>query len=160
MYVPMQTTLFFPQLSLEVDTTQPDSPSPPTSPATHSSSIATTADEGSSSIEEYPIGSMVWGRLQGYDWWPGMVISYCKDREGDTEGGEGEGGGMQVWIKWYGENNLSQVSYHIVTSKLCSRCSKYITPSPHSLIPSILTRFILIGLQCSATLLNTSIPTP
>lgn len=60
-----------------------------------------------------------------------MVISYCKDREGDTEGGEGEGGGMQVWIKWYGENNLSQVSCHILTSR---RCSKSITPSPH-LIP-------------------------
>lgn len=90
--------------------------SPPASPATHSSSVATTADETTSSVEEYPIGSMVWGRLQGYDWWPGMVISYCKEREGDTAGeGEGEGSGMQVWVKWYGENNLSQVSCHIIT---------------------------------------------
>ena len=93
-----------------------DSLGPPTSHAAHVSSIATTANENNSTksgatgdMDKYPIGSIVWGKLPGYDWWPGLIISYCKDKEGDTVG-EGEGGGMQVWVKWYGENNLSQVS--------------------------------------------------
>lgn len=79
------------------------------------SSVATTTDESKSGtaldVEEYPIGSMVWGRLPGYDAWPGEVISYCRGKEGDGVE-EGEGGGIQVWVKWYGENNLSQVSHY------------------------------------------------
>ena len=56
--------------------------------------------------ERFPVGAMVWGKLPGYDWWPGSVISY------DEGGGGGGGGGgvePQVWIKWYGDNQLSQV---------------------------------------------------
>ena len=92
---------------------------------------------------------MVWGKLPGYDWWPGNIISYeeesrrgsvssvvgvgREERElrhggeervgaGEELGGEGKGGGSEgevwkggkmdvtlVWIKWFGENNLSQV---------------------------------------------------
>ena len=70
--------------------------------------------------DDYPVGSIVWGKLPGYDWWPGVIISYCRDKEGDAAGrgegggGEGEGGAIHVWVKWYGENNLSQVSGHII----------------------------------------------
>ena len=57
------------------------------------------------------MGSMVWGKLPGYDWWPGLIISYSRE-EGETRGdGEGDGG-MQVWVKWYGESNLSAVSVY------------------------------------------------
>ena len=69
------------------------------------------------------MGSMVWGKLPGYDWWPGLIISYSRE-EGETRGdGEGDGG-MQVWIKWYGESNLSAVSvyytflYSIIPSEM------------------------------------------
>ena len=57
----------------------------------------------------FPLGMMMWGKLPGYNWWPGSVISYD---EGGGVGGErgGERGGEpQVWIKWYGDNQLSQV---------------------------------------------------
>ena len=72
----------------------------------------------------HPIGSMVWGKLPGYDWWPGAIVSYCGDKErdgdrdsdrdrdgGDAGEGEEENGnrGLQLWVKWYGENNLSKV---------------------------------------------------
>ena len=40
-------------------------------------SSATGGGEGGG--EEYPVGSMVWGKLPGYDWWPGVVISYSQD---------------------------------------------------------------------------------
>ena len=57
--------------------------------------------------ERYPVGMMVWGKLPGYDWWPGSVISYDEApqmREGAERNTE-----PQVWIKWFGENQLSQV---------------------------------------------------
>ena len=59
---------------------------------------------------------MVWGKLPGYEWWPGVIISYFQDRNGGggdpASSGEPErSGGLQVWVKWYGENNLSQVSH-------------------------------------------------
>ena len=80
-------------------------PGPDTPPSQDGETSSATGEGGG---EEFPVGSMVWGKLPGYDWWPGVVISYSQDRVGS--GGDGErGGGVQVWIKWFGENNLSQV---------------------------------------------------
>ena len=86
-----------------------DSFTPPASPLMPASS-SSTPDGGSGVSEEHPVGSMVWGKLPGYEWWPGVIISYSRDKEGDSATGEVvDGGGVQVWVKWYGENNLSQV---------------------------------------------------
>lgn len=87
----------------------PDSYTPPPSQEGDTSPAAVPGGG-----DEFPVGSMVWGKLPGYDWWPGCVISRSEDKNGDqqhTGGGDGDrGGGVQMWIKWYGENNLSQVS--------------------------------------------------
>ena len=55
----------------------------------------------------FPLGMMTWGKLPGYNWWPGSVISY--DEGGGGGAGGERGGEPQVWIKWYGDNQLSQV---------------------------------------------------
>ena len=65
------------------------------------------------------MGTIVWGKLPGYDWWPGVTVSYSRGEKDDKEGGSEVHGGsevqggereVQVWVKWLGENNLSQVS--------------------------------------------------
>ena len=61
--------------------------------------------------KSFPLGMMTWGKLPGYNWWPGSVISY--DEGGGGVGGE-RGGEPQVWIKWYGDNQLSQVRSHLL----------------------------------------------
>ena len=63
--------------------------------------------------KSFPLGMMTWGKLPGYNWWPGSVISYDEGgglggERGGERGGE-KGGEPQVWIKWYGDNQLSQV---------------------------------------------------
>ena len=86
---------------------------PITPPPSTSTASTASGEDGSVVSEAYPIGSIVWGKLPGYDWWPGIIISYCRDKEGELvdEGATtSTGGGLQVWVKWYGENNLSQVS--------------------------------------------------
>lgn len=51
----------------------------------------------------FSIGSLVFGKLKGYDWWPGRVASHNEI-------------GMPLppinhsWIRWYGENQVSDVS--------------------------------------------------
>ena len=62
------------------------------------------------------IGTMVWGKLPGYDWWPGVVLSYSDGTNGtkkDTDelsDDETESNSVvRVWVKWYGDNQLSQV---------------------------------------------------
>lgn len=78
-------------------------------------------------VKPFPIGSLVWGKLPGYDWWPGCVISYDKkeiekfkdelSEEGTEEdvppamtaGEEGEDEDVVAWVKWYGDNQLSLV---------------------------------------------------
>ena len=58
----------------------------------------------SSSLKNFPSGRMMWGKLPGYEWWPGCILSSAV----------GEDGTISVWIKWYGENLLSQVSWSFV----------------------------------------------
>lgn len=49
--------------------------------------------------EQFPVGTLVWGKIPGYDWWPGTVISHCEDGAGKD----------QLWVRWFGDNQLSQV---------------------------------------------------
>lgn len=99
-----------------------------------SETTTSTAGHGSETIDreqiekKYPIGTMIWGKLPGYDWWPGVLLSYS---DGSSVAG-GSGGAkkeaameeqqlsddeesscnvIRVWVKWYGDNQLSQVSY-------------------------------------------------
>lgn len=67
--------------------------------------------------QRYPVGTIVWGKLPGYDWWPGILLSYddrnngIKKESEETSDDEENGGnvGVRVWVKWYGDNQLSQV---------------------------------------------------
>ena len=79
--------------------------------------------------KRYPIGTMIWGKLPGYDWWPGVLLSYS---DGTTSNGgakkepaaaaeeqqlsddeESSCNVVRVWVKWYGDNQLSQVSFSL-----------------------------------------------
>ena len=67
---------------------------------------------------QFPIGTVTWGKLLGYDWWPGCVISHDdgtkgkkdKELEESSSAEEETSAGPQFWIKWFGDNQLSQVS--------------------------------------------------
>ena len=70
--------------------------------------LASIEEEEGSMEEEicappFSIGTLVFGKLKGYDWWPGRVASHNEI-------------GMPVpppnhsWIRWYGENQVSDVS--------------------------------------------------
>ena len=59
---------------------------------------------------------MVWGKLPGYDWWPGILLSYSDGTNGikkeveELSDDEADSCSvMRVWVKWYGDNQLSQV---------------------------------------------------
>ena len=69
------------------------------------------------------INRLVWGKLHGYSWWPGYIVTYEKNKENEKvpadkqqkqqqQSDEGQQGSevTGVWIKWYGENQLSSVS--------------------------------------------------
>ena len=103
---------------------------PPPHALPQSGAVGSATQDGDLSVERPPVGSMVWGKLPGYDWWPGLVISYSQDKsEGEPQStGETErGGGLQVWIKWYGENNLSQVrsTLHLPAALLTAAHNRY-----------------------------------
>ncbi len=60
--------------------------------------------------EIFCVGTMVWGKLPGYCWWPGVVISYGGlESERDDVELPGESN-FQAWVKWFGETQLSRVS--------------------------------------------------
>ena len=81
--------------------------------------------------KKYPIGTMIWGKLPGYDWWPGVLLSYSDGSSAAGAGAKKEAAGamedqqlsddeesscdvVRVWVKWYGDNQLSQVSLSLL----------------------------------------------
>ena len=54
-------------------------------------------------LADFPISTLVWGKLKGFDWWPGRISSHV------------EIGGLEplpdgsLWVKWFGENQVSEV---------------------------------------------------
>ncbi|KAJ7381239.1 hypothetical protein OS493_001355 [Desmophyllum pertusum] len=51
---------------------------------------------------EFVIGQLIWGRLKGYDWWPGRVVSYNEVQKAPPSP-------CTHWIKWFGDNKLSML---------------------------------------------------
>lgn len=78
------------------EATPQKTPLPPTSPSSDSK------DQSSVDHDSYPIGSLVWAKLKGYDWWPGRVSS-------PAEVGMDQPPHGSLWVRWYGEKQVSDV---------------------------------------------------
>ena len=52
---------------------------------------------------DYPISTLVWGKLKGFDWWPGRISSHVEI------GGSEPHPDCSLWVKWFGENQVSEV---------------------------------------------------
>ena len=55
-----------------------------------------------SEAAEFVYGQLIWGRLKGYDWWPGRVVSYNEAQKAPPSP-------STHWVKWFGDNKLSMV---------------------------------------------------
>ena len=56
--------------------------------------------------KEYPYHSLVWGKLKGYDWWPGRIAHYKELNLSPCPAGSS-------WVRWFGEKQVSDVSMHL-----------------------------------------------
>ena len=65
--------------------------------------IASDGDEPVQNEAEYPISTLVWGKLKGFDWWPGRISSHIEI------GGSEPLPDDTLWVKWFGENQVSEV---------------------------------------------------
>ena len=54
--------------------------------------------------EKFPAGQLIWGKLKGFDWWPGMVVELKSFSQMEDQLDE-------VWVKWYGDNKFSKVFF-------------------------------------------------
>uniref|UniRef100_A0A4W4ER76 DNA (cytosine-5-)-methyltransferase n=1 Tax=Electrophorus electricus TaxID=8005 RepID=A0A4W4ER76_ELEEL len=51
----------------------------------------------------YGIGELVWGKIKGFSWWPGMVVTWR------ATGKRQASHGMR-WLQWFGDGKFSEVS--------------------------------------------------
>ncbi|XP_068671566.1 DNA (cytosine-5)-methyltransferase 3A-like [Montipora capricornis] len=70
--------------------------------------VTTSEDNVSTSDEEnvavdFVYGQLVWGRLKGYDWWPGLIISHVEAQKAPPTP-------SNHWIRWFGDNKFSLLS--------------------------------------------------
>ncbi|XP_075993266.1 DNA (cytosine-5)-methyltransferase 3B isoform X2 [Genypterus blacodes] len=72
-------------------------------------SAQSSSTTSSSEIQEYNdskgfgVGELVWGKIKGFSWWPGMVVSWR------VTGKRQATHGMR-WLQWFGDGKFSEVS--------------------------------------------------
>jgi len=54
----------------------------------------------------FGIGELVWGKIKGFSWWPGMVVPWR------ATGKRQASHGMR-WLQWFGDGKFSEVTNKI-----------------------------------------------
>uniref|UniRef100_A0A8C5HJP5 DNA (cytosine-5-)-methyltransferase n=1 Tax=Gouania willdenowi TaxID=441366 RepID=A0A8C5HJP5_GOUWI len=96
---------------MEVSTQPPQTQQQPTDPA--SPTVATTPEPvpvggdktSPNSLQDgrgFGIGELVWGKLRGFSWWPGRIVSWWMT--GRSRAAEGT-----RWVMWFGDGKFSVV---------------------------------------------------
>ncbi|KAG2461829.1 DNM3A methyltransferase, partial [Polypterus senegalus] len=71
----------------------------------NSTSLSQEANNGFAETDNkgFGIGELVWGKIKGFSWWPGMVVSW------HATGKRQASPGMR-WLQWFGDGKFSEVS--------------------------------------------------
>uniref|UniRef100_A0A673KR84 DNA (cytosine-5-)-methyltransferase n=1 Tax=Sinocyclocheilus rhinocerous TaxID=307959 RepID=A0A673KR84_9TELE len=86
---------------------------PSTLSSTDATNTAATATASSSTSDQpqtpdgrgFSIGELVWGKLRGFSWWPGRIVSWLMT--GRSRAAEGT-----RWVMWFGDGKFSVVSLY------------------------------------------------
>ncbi|ROL53232.1 DNA (cytosine-5)-methyltransferase 3B [Anabarilius grahami] len=73
------------------------------SSATSTSTTDTASQPEYKDNKGFGIGELVWGKIKGFSWWPGMVVTWR------ATGKRQASHGMR-WLQWFGDGKFSEVS--------------------------------------------------
>ncbi|XP_066526652.1 DNA (cytosine-5)-methyltransferase 3B [Hoplias malabaricus] len=73
------------------------------SSTTSTSTTETTSQPEYNDNKGFGIGELVWGKIKGFSWWPGMVVPWR------ATGKRQASHGMR-WLQWFGDGKFSEVS--------------------------------------------------
>ncbi|XP_048034094.1 DNA (cytosine-5)-methyltransferase 3B isoform X3 [Megalobrama amblycephala] len=73
------------------------------SSATSTSTTDTVSQPEYKDNKGFGIGELVWGKIKGFSWWPGMVVTWR------ATGKRQASHGMR-WLQWFGDGKFSEVS--------------------------------------------------
>ncbi|CAL8306216.1 unnamed protein product [Gadus morhua 'NCC'] len=114
----------------------PEAPNPEVMEADSKDSAQSTTTTSSSSQEpqaEYKdnkgfgIGELVWGKIKGFSWWPGMVVTWRATSKRQATHG-------MRWLQWFGDGKFSEVSADKLDS--ITAFPKFFNPSSYTKLAS------------------------
>uniref|UniRef100_A0A4W5PYY5 DNA (cytosine-5-)-methyltransferase n=1 Tax=Hucho hucho TaxID=62062 RepID=A0A4W5PYY5_9TELE len=63
----------------------------------------------------FDIGELVWGKIKGFSWWPGIVVTWRATGKRQATHG-------MRWLQWFGDGKFSEVSIEEVGSTTLRHC--------------------------------------
>uniref|UniRef100_A0A8C7FV51 DNA (cytosine-5-)-methyltransferase n=1 Tax=Oncorhynchus kisutch TaxID=8019 RepID=A0A8C7FV51_ONCKI len=63
----------------------------------------------------FGIGELVWGKIKGFSWWPGIVVTWRATGKRQATHG-------MRWLQWFGDGKFSEVSIEEVGSTTLRHC--------------------------------------
>ncbi|XP_041112474.1 DNA (cytosine-5)-methyltransferase 3B-like isoform X1 [Polyodon spathula] len=96
-----------------------------------SSSTSTSQDTGTppeyKDNKGFGIGELVWGKIKGFSWWPGIVVSWRMTGKRQASLG-------MRWLQWFGDGKFSEVSADKLDSFMAF--PKYFTQASYNKLAS------------------------
>lgn len=93
----------------------------------------------------FGIGELVWGKIKGFSWWPGIVVTWR------ATGKRQASHGMR-WLQWFGDGKFSEVRKEEKTGRLEEGEENQITAV--ELVVCLMPRVFFFSLQVSADKLD------
>ncbi|KAJ8412274.1 hypothetical protein AAFF_G00145410 [Aldrovandia affinis] len=91
-----------PSVELLEQDSKDSAPSPDSAPSSSSPTETANQPEYKDS-KGFGVGELVWGKIKGFSWWPGMVVTW------HVTGKRQATHGMR-WLQWFGDGKFSEVS--------------------------------------------------
>uniref|UniRef100_A0A8C2ZP47 DNA (cytosine-5-)-methyltransferase n=1 Tax=Cyclopterus lumpus TaxID=8103 RepID=A0A8C2ZP47_CYCLU len=99
-----------PQVAVVLSSRIPEAPRPELIEQDSKDSAQSISTSSSSEIQPeyndnkgFGIGELVWGKIKGFSWWPGIVVTWR------ATGKRQASNGMR-WLQWFGDGKFSEVS--------------------------------------------------
>uniref|UniRef100_A0A8C1KFM2 DNA (cytosine-5-)-methyltransferase n=1 Tax=Cyprinus carpio TaxID=7962 RepID=A0A8C1KFM2_CYPCA len=73
----------------------------------------------------FGIGELVWGKIKGFSWWPGMVVTWR------ATGKRQASHGMR-WLQWFGDGKFSEVTNKTKGFRIPENCTEKTFPPSES----------------------------
>ncbi|GBM46253.1 hypothetical protein AVEN_224819-1 [Araneus ventricosus] len=101
-------------------------------------------------LQKASVGTIVWGKLGSYQWWPGIIIK-------SSDCGQPEAKFGNLWLFWFGDHKISEISRKKIIGFTLNFLQIYVGISGKNLQKAVFEALEVLANRCSYHFENTEV---